>query len=55
VAAVIMVLLRHLHLGYKQSALYETNLGDENTEDEEVLEVSLESSPTSESFEKKIN
>jgi len=25
VAAVIMVLLRHLHLGYKQSALYETS------------------------------
>ena len=55
VAAVIMVLLRHLHLGYKQSALYETNQGDENAGDEEVLEVNLELPPSSESFEKKIN
>jgi len=53
VAAVIMVLLRHLHLGYKQSALYETNQGDENAGDEEVLEVNLESPVSSESFEKK--
>ena len=52
VAAVIMVLLRHLHLGYKQSALYETNQGDENAGGEEILEVNLESPPSSESFEK---
>jgi len=52
VAAVIMVLLRHLHLGYKQSALYETNQADDNIGDEEVLEVKLESPPSSESSEK---
>jgi predicted PurR-regulated permease PerM len=55
VAAVIMVLLRHLHLGYKQSALYETNQSDENAGDEEVLEVNLESPASSEPFEKKPN
>jgi predicted PurR-regulated permease PerM len=39
VAAVIMVFLRHIHFGYKQSALYDSAVTPQVKNDEEVLDI----------------